>query len=237
MLNLIRFPTMSMGDVCTKVQASGMLNADELLQLFTWLGAGKDSKPKIKWSSKEREGGGGFNKSEILDAKQQKTLQGFYSKEKGSRWELIYKGKRDGLQGYNFHSKCDNQGPTMTVVRVSNNRFIMGGFTSLNWGGNRGYQSDHKAFLFSLTNNRGKPIKLVSSGDAHSISDQSASGPCWGSGNNLHLYQQMNSNSNYANTGTSYRPEDATVNYSQDLLAGQYNFTVDDIEVFKLLTK
>jgi len=233
-LNLIRFPAMSMAEVCTKVQASGMLNADELLQLFTWLGASKDSKPKIKWPSKEREGGGGFKGGDIMDAKQQKQLATMYDKDKPSRWDLIYKGKKDGLSGYNFHAKCDNQGPTMTVVRVSGNKYIMGGFTALNWGGNRSYQSDNKAFLFSLVGNRGKPVKLVSSGDAHSISDQSANGPSWGSGHNLHLYQQMNSNSNYASTGTSFRPEDPSIQYTQDLLAGAYNFTVEDIEVFKL---
>jgi len=234
LMTLIRFPTMSMAEVCTKVQSSGMLNADELLQLFTWLGASKENKPKIKWSSKEREGGAGFKGSEILDNKQDKILQGLYDKSKPSKWALIYKGKKDGFQGYNFHAKCDNQGPTMTVVRVQGNRYIMGGYTSLNWGGSRGYQTDHKAFLYNLVGNRGKPVKLISSGDTYGISDNNGSGPCWGSGNNLHLYSQMNSNSNYANTGTSFRPEDASVNYSQDLLAGAYNFTVEDIEVFKL---
>jgi hypothetical protein len=235
-LNMIRFPTMSMSEVCTKVQASGMLNPDELLQLFTWLGASKDSKPKVKWPTREREGGGLFDKSNILDAKQQQILSKMHDKNGKARWDLVYSGKRDGLSGYTFHAKCDNAGPTMSIIRAQGTKYIFGGFTEQAWSGS-GYKGDMKAFLFSLVNSRGKPIKLPCQNTTYSISCQAGSGPCFGGGNNIYCAPSMNTNQNYCAQHNSYAPEDNTVQYTQDLLAGAYNFTVDDIEVYALKKK
>ena len=37
-----------------------------------------------------------------------------------SKMELIYRGTRDGTSSDNFHSKCDNQGPTLTLCKHEN---------------------------------------------------------------------------------------------------------------------
>ena len=45
---------------------------------------------------------------------------------------LLFRGSRDGWKHLNFHSKCDNQGPTITFIKTSLGR-LCGGFTPLPW--------------------------------------------------------------------------------------------------------
>ena len=36
-----------------------------------------------------------------------------------SDWRLVYRGSRDGFAARDFHRCCDDQGPTLMLVRVS----------------------------------------------------------------------------------------------------------------------
>ena len=31
--------------------------------------------------------------------------------------KLIYRGSRDGFKAIDFHTKCDNQGPTISIIK------------------------------------------------------------------------------------------------------------------------
>ena len=57
-------------------------------------------------------------------------LNGWLSLQEG-KWKLLFRGSRDGFQAETFHSKCDNKGPTVTIVKSGNN--IFGGFTEISW--------------------------------------------------------------------------------------------------------
>ena len=46
-------------------------------------------------------------------------------------WRLCYRASVDGWGAKNFHSKCDDKGPTVVLVQVG--KFIFGGFTDTNW--------------------------------------------------------------------------------------------------------
>ena len=59
-------------------------------------------------------------------------LNGWLSLQEG-KWKLLFRGSRDGFQAETFHSKCDNKGPTVTVVKSGN--YIFGGFTEISWNG------------------------------------------------------------------------------------------------------
>jgi hypothetical protein len=120
MVHNIRFTEMTMNDIVSVVQSNGLLGQEDLLALYTYVGASKDSKPKTKFNTKPREGGGFFVKSDILDPKQQKILADFYSKEKKPRWKKIYQGKKDGMNASSFHAKCGSTAPTMTIIKSSN---------------------------------------------------------------------------------------------------------------------
>jgi len=164
----------------------------------------------------------------------QKTVNKFHSAEGRTKWERIFHGKTMGLSAYAFHQKCDNVGPTLCVCKAQGNGYIFGGYTEQSWAGG-GYKSDSKAYLFSLVNSRGKALKLPVNNPTYAINANSSCGPIFGNGNNLHVSNSMTTNSNYANTHDTYRLEDqSTGTYTQDLLAGAYQWTVDDIEVFKI---
>ena len=62
---------------------------------------------------------------------------------------LLYRGSRDGWSEDDFHRLCDNQGPTVTLVKSSAGR-VSGGFTSISWTSDGGYKTDSKALLFSV---------------------------------------------------------------------------------------
>ncbi len=46
---------------------------------------------------------------------------------------LLYRASRNGWAASNFHSCCDNNGPTVTVVKSGN--YIFGGYTDKLWDG------------------------------------------------------------------------------------------------------
>lgn len=50
-----------------------------------------------------------------------------------SKWIRCYHAKSDGCNAQAFHSRCDNKGPTVTLVRVR--ELVFGGFLDQNWGG------------------------------------------------------------------------------------------------------
>ena len=47
--------------------------------------------------------------------------------------KLLYRASRDGWAASNFHSGCDNKGPTVIVIKSGN--YIFGGYTEENWEG------------------------------------------------------------------------------------------------------
>ena len=47
--------------------------------------------------------------------------------------KLLYRASRDGWTASNFHSCCDNKGPTVTVIKSGD--YIFGGYTEHEWKG------------------------------------------------------------------------------------------------------
>ena len=46
--------------------------------------------------------------------------------------KLLYKASRDGFEYSDFHSRCDNKGPTICLIKSEHEK-TFGGFTNLNW--------------------------------------------------------------------------------------------------------
>ena len=75
-----------------------------------------------------------FKDSVILSSSQGQTLMNWLKNTPGfsnSDELLLYRASRDGWYSYNFHSCCDNKGPTVTVIESGDN--IFGGFTEQSW--------------------------------------------------------------------------------------------------------
>lgn len=85
----------------------------------------------------------------------------------GTIGTLCYSGTRNSLNPSSFHKKCDEVGPTIVIVKTDSSA-IIGGFTSLSWGGSK-EKSDNTAFIFNLSNRMQFTAKSLSLGIACGI--------------------------------------------------------------------
>ena len=53
---------------------------------------------------------------------------------------LLYRASRDGWGSSHFHSKCDNKGPTLTVIKCTGG-YVFGGYANAAWTSNK--DGDH----------------------------------------------------------------------------------------------
>ena len=58
--------------------------------------------------------------------------------------KLLYRASRDGWASSNFHSCCDNKGPTVTVIKSGN--YIFGGYADQSWDGKSYFKVAHSSF-------------------------------------------------------------------------------------------
>ena len=73
-----------------------------------------------------------FKDSLILSSDQCQTLANWLKETRNlGNTNLLYRASRDGWAASNFHSCCDNKGPTVTVVKSGN--YMFGGYTEHQW--------------------------------------------------------------------------------------------------------
>ena len=76
-----------------------------------------------------------FEESAILiDKDHKRVLKGWLPTDLEGEWRLLYRASRDGFAARPFHLRCDNKGPTVTIVKGSRGN-IFGGFTEKSWTG------------------------------------------------------------------------------------------------------
>ena len=89
-----------------------------------------------------------FKDSVILPSDQREPLVNWLKESQAitnnSADNLLYRASRDGWAASNFHSCCDNKGPTVTVIKSGNN--IFGGYTDQSWTGGRSYRDLKSGF-------------------------------------------------------------------------------------------
>ncbi|XP_032809655.1 interferon-induced protein 44-like [Petromyzon marinus] len=152
------------------------------------------------------------------------TLLGFPH----STLRRLYQGSVDGFTASAFHTKCNGQGPTVTVAYNSKG-FIFGGYCSQSLTSRGSYIDDKLACLFRLeepNNSATFVAKIKSSSSA--FYDASSYGPTFGGGHDMHFLPTDGSNklTFTANIGTSY---DAT----NENILGNDN-TLQELEVYIL---
>jgi hypothetical protein len=63
---------------------------------------------------------------------------------------LVNKASGDGFKSKNFHSRCDNRGPKISIIKSEHGK-TFGGFTNLSWNTNSDYiKGEGKSFIFQL---------------------------------------------------------------------------------------
>jgi len=152
--------------------------------------------------------------------------------------KLLYRASCDGWRASNFHSKCDNQGPTLTVIRCTGG-YIFGGFCDTAWSSNRGYKTSAKAFLFTLKCHSGPAptkMRLNQRNNGYAVYHGGSCGPAFGGGYDIHVCDNANSNlSSYTNVGNTYEcPAGQTGN---TFLTGSRHFQASEVEVFSVQEK
>jgi hypothetical protein len=101
---------------------------------------------------------------------------------------LLYRASRDGWSNTTFHRLADNQGATITVLKLANG-YIAGGYTQMPWRSNGGYtraSNNNQAWLFNLSGNVNK--YNIGRYPQYAIYNHSAYGPTFGGGHDLYLH-------------------------------------------------
>ena len=149
---------------------------------------------------------------------------------KDIKFELIFKMSENGIQSEDFHKICDNQGPTLTLIKTTNNK-IFGGFTPLSWK-NKGFwirDLNNQTFIFSL--DLKKKYKSINE-NSNGIFCYDIYGPNFG-GCYFWLKQNMKKGEFNSNKDNNLFCNDNSKTKGKD---GEYeNFDTEDFEVYKVI--
>jgi len=148
------------------------------------------------------------------------------------KWGLIYQATKDGFDENQFHQKCNNKGPTVSVI-CSTEGYLFGGYISVSWTGPiNSYTYDSNAFLFLLKNAHGSlPTKFEVSTPSTAVYNEY--GPTFGSGHDIYLNSYANqNNTNYIGFPSSYIDK---LGLGKNTFTGSSIFTATEIEVFAMI--
>lgn len=146
---------------------------------------------------------------------------------KNKKIKQVYKGSKDGMNATIFHEKCNNKGPTITIMKSKADK-IFGAFMPDAWTSRNGYINTSKSWLFSLTAKAKYTMNDASTYSQYGGYDYYTYGPTFGGGHDIYLCTDFgSSNSNYCNRHSYNFPDNTT-------LTGGYNFTIEEIEVYSL---
>jgi len=231
----IRYPLLSPQELVKEVKPLGIIPQDLYLQAVEFHAFPNKFGEQLIKDDQFKKRYRTFQGSSIIDEKMAAQLLLWLPKSpKG--WECIYKASRDGFTNSTFHQKCDNKGPTVTVIKSKGNGYVFGGYTPVPWAGTGSYSYDTRTFLFSLKNADNTPVKIGNTtNNRHSTYNSSGYGPTFGGGHDLYICDgSNNSTSSYSNLGYSFKLPKHQYSTTQvkNFLAGSYNFTCEEIEVF-----
>ena len=147
--------------------------------------------------------------------------------------KLLYRGTRDGMNSYNFHDKCDNNGKTICLF-LNDKGNLFGGYSSIPWTSNGGNKTANDCFLFTLTNIYNiEPTKFPYIKGA-SVFHTSGWGPSFG--DDIDLGSNYNSNKNCKSRfPNSYYD---VLNKGNSIFTGDNKseyFILKEFEVFEML--
>ena len=179
-----------------------------------------------------------FLKSSILrnDLKNQKLIVNWIyeaiNKDK-IKFELIFKMTQNGTNSDKFHNLCNDQGPTLTLIKTTENK-IFGGFTPLDWKNEGGFIVDKSMITFVFSLNLCKKYNLKDK-ENQAIKCKFENGPSFGNGDII-IYQNMKEGKAYANNKSVFFSDGnlELIEYMGEV-KGFKGFTVAEIEVYKII--
>ena len=149
---------------------------------------------------------------------------------KNIKYQLIYRGSRDGMNASSFHQKSNGISPTINIIKTTKG-FKFGGYTEKTWENNSSgiYIKDDKSFVFSL--NYMKIYHHIQGKEA--ILHHNDYGPTF----YWCFYSYNNFNENFNNTYSKNSCNNSYSGFERDyeLTNGDSKFSIKEIEVFKVL--
>lgn len=176
----------------------------------------------------------GFWSSRILNAEQGGILHGFLAEDDvDGKTRLLYRGSRDGFEPCIFHSRCDDKGATVTVIR-SDQGHVFGGYTDVSWTSKFEWKKSPNVFLFELDScGRAKTIRKMSykgAGLERCIYCSPHFGPNFGK--QMFKCLSLRIRDQYCETETRGVYHCPTGQDATAFISGQRKLKMNDIEVF-----
>jgi hypothetical protein len=64
--------------------------------------------------------------------------------------DLIYRGSRDSFKANIFHKKCDNKGPTLSIIKSEHGKVFLF-YTDISWSSDEGEKiNGNNSFIISI---------------------------------------------------------------------------------------
>jgi len=145
--------------------------------------------------------------------------------------DTLYVASKDGDAASDFHSACDEKGPSVIIVETTSGT-VFGGYTDVSWSSkSTTYVKSSTSFLFQLRPSMTQyPIKASEVSKA--VHHNSATGPTFGSGHDFSILSNTMSTTSHARGGYTYIfPETPSYEFGD----GERFFFVKDYVVTKAL--
>lgn len=151
------------------------------------------------------------------------------------KYALLFKASSDGHSAAAFHAKCDNKGPTVTLITCTEG-YVFGGYAAVSWSyaGNDAYIPDNsgQSFLFSLKSPRGEqPARFNLKLNEYALRCHPSYSVMFGSGGDI--YCHSNKVSSFSSLGDAY--DNPTGLVGNTVFTGKQDFTAQEVEVYQVL--
>jgi hypothetical protein len=159
------------------------------------------------------------------------------------RFQLLYRGSRDGMTPAAFHGRCDNLGPTLVLVRHKSS--VFGGYAGKSWVCPPGKDPDFidapDSFLFNISNPYNDPITKMPINTSSSfrnwamVSDRK-DGPHFHSGFSITADSPTGTFSGLSKCDiTPTWVYGDPLGRGHETFTGEWWFTPDDVEVYRVV--
>ena len=171
-----------------------------------------------------------FNSIEDIDFIIKRLKYDKKLKEKKILLNLLFKATKDGQNASDFHRKCDGKVQQLIFIKTTEGE-IFGGYTKIGFRSRGNATKDNNAFVFSFLTKKIYNVKK----DKNAIWDSKEYGPCFYSNGNYVFYIPSKMFDDNSNTCTLSESHFEGMSYDYELNNGEYNFNIQEIEVFQVL--
>ena len=183
---------------------------------------------KIKIEEKNNNNNNYILSSDLINKEEINLISNWIKPNSKIIFKLLYKASIDGDLMSTFHSKCDNKGPTLIIIKSSKGKRF-GGYNPLSWDTTEKWKTDPHTFIFSLDTKKKYIIIKENMKRYSSVGASEYIGFGYYCSDLLIRDQCMSRNDNRTNGKES--AYNITKQYE---FTGEENFTIDDYECYSV---